>query len=73
MPWQPLPLYFYKEPKEKEMGITDTGRTIMGTLGECAQFRGGLSVKIYDSSAKAENPDAQFMLTEDEVTAQVGQ
>ncbi len=28
--------------REKEMGVTDTGRTIMGTLGECAQFRGGL-------------------------------
>ncbi len=28
--------------KEKEIGETGTGRTMMGTLGECEQFRRGL-------------------------------
>ncbi|KLO13823.1 cytochrome P450 [Schizopora paradoxa] len=39
--------------KEKELGASELGRTMMGTL------------------SKAENPDAQFMLTEDEVTSQM--
>ncbi|KLO13810.1 cytochrome P450 [Schizopora paradoxa] len=39
--------------KDKEMGDSDFGRTIMGTL------------------AKSENPDAQFMCSESEVTAQM--